>query len=122
MERDTDDGWGLFSQTSFADNATSPVTSFFDIGLGGNGVFDARPDDEFGVAYAQTDLSADLKDNLDLLTAGGSPVRAEHQVEAFYNLHVFTWLQLTGDMQIIRPTLSAADRAIVPGVRLRIVF
>ena len=122
VERAKDDGWGLFSQVSFADRATSPVTVFFDVGLGGNGVFASRPRDEFGVAYAFTDLSDELKDNLNLLTLGGQPVRAEHQVEFFYNAHLLPWFQLTGDLQVIRPTRSSADTAIVPGVRLRLVF
>jgi porin len=122
VERAARDGWGLFSQISFADRATSPITKFFDIGLGGNGLFDARPRDEFGIAYAYTDLSEDLKDNLNLLTLGGQPVRAEHQMEVFYNFYIVPWLQLTGDLQIIRPTRSAVDTAIVPGARLKIVF
>jgi len=122
VERAKDDGWGIFSQISFADRATSPVTTFFDIGLGGNGILEARPHDVFGVAYAFTDLSKDLEDNVNLLTPGSRPVRAEHQLEVFYNLHIVPWIQLTGDLQIVRPTLSRADTAIVPGVRLRIVF
>jgi porin len=122
VERGARDGWGVFSQISFADRATSPITVFFDIGLGGNGLIAARPRDEFGVSYAYTDLSEDLKDNLNLITLGGHPVRAEHQFEVFYDLHVFPWLQLTGDMQIIRPTSSSADTAFVPGVRLRVAF
>jgi porin len=122
VERAEGDGWGLFSQFSFADRATSPVTTFFDIGLGGNGIFSTRPNDEFGVAYAFTDLSQDLVDNLNLLTPGRQPVRAEHQLEVFYDVHIAPWLQLTGDLQIIRPTRTAADTAIVPGARLRIVF
>jgi hypothetical protein len=40
----------------------------------------------------------------------------------FYNVHLAPWLQVTGDLQIIRPTRSAAETAFVPGVRLRIVF
>ena len=122
VERAPRDGWGLFSQISFADRATSPITVFFDVGLGGNGVFSARPRDEFGLAYAYTDLSEDLKANLNLLTLGGRPVQSEHQLEMFYNVHLAPWLQLTGDLQIIRPTRSAAETAVVPGVRLRIVF
>ena len=119
-DRAARDGWGLFSQISFADRATSPITVFFDVGLRGNGVFSGRPRDEFGVAYAYTDLSEDLK--LNLLTLGGRPVQSEHQLEMFYNVHLAPWLQLTGDLQIIRPTRSAAETAAVPGVRLRIVF
>jgi porin len=122
VERGARDGWGLFSQISFADRATSPITVFVEGGLGGNGVFEARPRDEFGVAYAYTDLSEDLKDNLNLVTLGGQPVRSEHQFELFYNMHMLPWLQLTGDLQIIRPTRSSAETAVVPGARLRIVF
>lgn len=122
VERGARDGWGLFSQVSFADRATSPITVFFDVGLGGNGLFAARPRDEFGISYAYTDLSEDLKSNLNLITLGGHPVRAEHQLEVFYAMHLRPWLQLTGDLQVIRPTRSSADTAIVPGARLRIVF
>lgn len=122
VARGARDGWGLFSQVSFADRATSPITVFFDVGLGGNGLFAARPRDEFGISYAYTDLSEDLKSNLNLITLGGHPVRPEHQLEVFYDMHLLPWLQLTGDLQIIRPTRSSADTAVVPGARLRIVF
>lgn len=122
MERAPKDGWGLFSQVSFADNATSPITTFFDVGLGGNGLIAARPRDEFGVSYAYTDLSDELKDNLDLPLLGIQRLRAEHQFEVFYNLHLTPWLQLTGDLQIIRPNRPVAETAVVPAVRLRLVF
>jgi porin len=121
VERDKPDGWGFFGQVSFADQATSPITTFFDVGLGGNGLFARRQGDEFGIAYAYTDLSNVLKDNLDLLLQGRR-LRVEHQVEVFYNLHLTPWLQLTGDLQILRPNRPMADMAIVPGGRLRVVF
>jgi len=121
VERSKGDGWGFFSQLSTADKKTSPITTFFDLGFGGNGLFNARHQDEFGLAYAYTDLSSELKDNLDL-TSLTNRLRAEHQVELFYNLHVTPWLQLTGDLQVIRPNRPSADTAIIPGGRLRIVF
>jgi len=121
VERGARDGWGFFGQVSFADEATSPITTFFDLGLGGNGLFPGRPRDEFGVAYAFTDLSDVLKDNLDLLQLGDR-LQVEHQLELFYNLHLTPWLQLTGNLQILRPNRPAADTAIVPAVRLRVVF
>jgi carbohydrate-selective porin OprB len=40
----------------------------------------------------------------------------------FYNVHIAPWVQLTGDLQIIRPVRPAADTAIVPGVRVKLVF
>jgi porin len=121
VERARGDGWGFFSQLSVADKKVSPITTFFDLGFGGNGLFNARHQDQFGLAYAYTDLNSDLKDNLDL-TSLTDRLRAEHQVEIFYNLHVSPWLQLTGDLQVIRPNRPAAETAVVPGGRLRIVF
>jgi len=122
VERGKKDGWGLFSQVSFADKDTSPITTFFDVGLGGNGLFKSRQTDEFGIAYAYTDLSSVLKDNLDLLTQGGRRPRVEHQLEMFYNVHITPWMELTGNLQIIRPTRAIADTAIIPGARLVWIF
>lgn len=122
VEKSPKDGWGFFAQASFADKDTSPVTTFVEFGLGGNGLFKSRPKDDFGLAYAYTDLSSVLKDNLNLLTQAGRRPRAEHQVEAFYNFHIAPWLRLTGDLQIIRPTRAVANTAIVPGARLEMIF
>jgi porin len=122
VERGKRDGWGFFSQVSFADKDTSPITTFFDLGLGGNGLFKSRPRDEFGIAYAYTDLSIVLKDNLDLLTQGGRRPRVEHQLEMFYDFHITPWLRLTGNLQVIRPTRSIASTAVVPGARLEMIF
>ena len=121
VERAARDGWGFFGQLSFADQATSPVTTFFDVGLGGNGLIASRPRDEFGLSYGYTDMSDVLKDNLDLLPIGGR-LQVEHQLEMFYNFHLTPWFQLTGDLQILRPNRPAAETAIVPAVRLRLVF
>ncbi len=121
VERGRRDGWGGYTQISFADKATSPITTFAAVGLGGNGLFESRSRDEFGIGYSYTGLSEDLKDNLDLLMIGGRP-RGEHGVEMFYNLHITPWLRLSVDLQIIRPTRSIAETAVVPGARLEIVF
>jgi len=122
VERGKKDGWGFFSQVSFADKDTSPITTFFDLGLGGNGLLKSRPTDEFGIAYAYTDLSSVLKDNIDLITQGNRRLLVEHQLEMFYNFHLTPWLRLTGDLQIIRPTRPIASTAIIPGGRLMIIF
>jgi carbohydrate-selective porin OprB len=94
VERAARDGWGFFSQASFADSATSPVTTFFDVGLGGNGVIAARPRDEFGVAYAYTDLSEELKDNLDLLPLGGRRAASDRRRSMYTAAPVVSsWLE-----------------------------
>jgi len=122
VERGHRDGWGLFTQLSFADKDTSPITRFFNVGLGGNGLIAKRRQDEFGIEYAYTDLSKVLKDNINLITFGRRNLQPEHQVEMFYNLHITPWLRLTGDLQIIRGVRPLVDRAIVPGARLEMIF
>jgi carbohydrate-selective porin OprB len=49
-------------------------------------------------------------------------LRPEHQLEVFYAAHLTPWLQLSVDLQLIRPNQPAASTAVVPGGRLRIVF
>lgn len=122
VERGKRDGWGFFTQFALANRDTSPITVFFDAGIGGNGLFESRKNDEFGAAYAFTDLSKVLKDNIDLLTLGNRRPQPEHQLEVFYNLHITPWLQLTGDLQILRPVRRGFDVAVVPGARLVMIF
>ncbi len=121
VERAAKDGWGFFGQVSYANEDTSPITSFFTMGLGGNGLFKSRQRDEFGIAYSYTGLSDVLKDNINPLGLGGR-LSAEHQFEMFYNLYLTPWFRLTGDLQVIRPTRPLADTAIIPGVRLELIF
>ncbi|HKE56566.1 MAG TPA: carbohydrate porin [Pyrinomonadaceae bacterium] len=122
VERGKSDGWGLFTQVAFADKDTSPMTRFFNVGLGGNGLFKKRDGDEFGIGYAYSNLSSVLKDNLNLVSLGRIRPRSDHTFEAFYDFHVTPWLQLTGDLQIIRGIRRDADTAIVPGARLVMIF
>ncbi|HEX3228210.1 MAG TPA: carbohydrate porin, partial [Pyrinomonadaceae bacterium] len=122
VERGPRDGWGFFSQLAFANKDTSPITKFANVGLGGNGLFKSRSQDEFGISYAFTGLSRVLNDNIDLLTIGNRRPRPEHQLETFYNFHLTPWLRLTGDLQIIRGVRPAVKTAVVPGVRLEMIF
>ncbi len=85
------------------------------IGIGGNGLIKSRRNDEFGVAYAFSNLSNVLKDNIDLISIGNRRPQAEHQFEGFYNLHLTPWLQLTGDLQIIRRCARTSIRPSSPG-------
>ena len=122
VERGHHDGWGLFTQVSIADKDTSPITRFFNVGIGGNGLIASRGQDEFGFSYAYTNLSSVLKDNLNLVSLGLLRPRPEHQFEGFYNLHITPWLRLSGDLQIIRGVRQRVDTAVVPGARLEMIF
>jgi len=122
VERSPKNGWGFFTQVAFANKDTSPVTRLLNVGLGGKGLFNSRPTDEFGIAYAYTGLSSVLVDNISLITLGGRRPRAENQIEMFYNFHIAPWLRLTGDIQFIRGVRPLVDTAVVPGARLEIIF
>ncbi len=111
-------GWGVFGQFGLADRRTNPIQTFVNIGISGNSPFKNRPRDLFGVAYAFDSISGDLKDALDPLVR----LRDEHQFEVFYNFALTPWCYLTGDLQVVRPARPRADTAIVPGLRMRIVF
>jgi porin len=120
VQRAVNDGWGFFSQVAYANERTSPITTLLNVGVGGNGLFKSRPGDEFGIAYAYTDLSNVLKDNLALIA--NRRLRVEHQVEMFYNFHITPWLRLTTDLQVIRPIRPIAPTAIIPGLRLEVIL
>ena len=122
VERGAKDGWGFFTQFAVSNKDTSPVTSFFDAGLGGNGLFKSRRRDEFGFAYAFTGLSRVLRDNIDLVTLGNRRPREVHQVEMFYNWHITPWLRLTSNLQVIRGVRRNVETAIIPGARLEMIF
>jgi porin len=122
VERGKEDGWGVFTQLSIADKDTSPVTRFFDVGVGGNGIFERRHEDDFGIAYGYTGLSKVLTENLNLATLGNVRPHAEHQFEGFYNVHITPWFKITGDLQIIRPVVRRANTAAILGVRLELIF
>jgi porin len=101
-----------------ADASNNALARFFTIGISGMSPFKGRPRDTFGIAYAYTGVSSDLKDVTEPLVR----LRDEQGVEIFYSFAVNPWMRLTGDFQIVHPTRPRADTAIVPGSRLQIIF
>jgi porin len=110
--------WGVFWQVGFADASNNALARYFTLGISGKSPFKGRPLDAFGIAYAYTGVSSDLKDVTEPLVR----FRDEQGFELFYNFAVTPWMRLTGDFQIVRPTRPHADTAIVPGLRLQIIF
>jgi porin len=107
-------GWGVFGVLTIADKTVNPVGGFMTFGIGGSGLLKKRRKDRFGVAYSWANVSRKLRNALAPLVQ----IKDEHNFEAFYNFSITPWLSLTGDVQIVRPVLKSADRAVVPGVRL----
>jgi hypothetical protein len=72
----------------------------------------------FGIAYGFDGVSLRFRRQLDPLIN----LRSEQIVEAFYALALTPFIVLTGDLQLIQPTLRRSDLAVVPGVRMVIHF
>lgn len=87
-------------------------------GIGGRSPFCGRDYDTFGVGYFFLGLSDSFKD----LTAPFVPQQNEHVVETFYNYALTRWCRLTADLQVAEPSTVGFDTAIIPGLRLQMLF
>ncbi len=128
-------GVGIFGRFGVSDGNPNPMHFFYSAGLGGKGVVPGRPLDAFGLGFYYIDIS-----NPKLIGPFVTRVflRNEYGVEAYYNVALTPWAQLTPDIQFVRPaqkrTLivnmaggqlvsgSNIDTATVLGLRLRLVF
>lgn len=108
-------GWGVFGRAGAADDHVSPIQYFWSIGLGGNGLIDARPNDGFGIGFYNS-----ITSNASAPAFLG--LRNEWGVEAFYNVVITPWCQLTPDIQYIEGARSKADPAWAMGIRLKLIF
>lgn len=93
-------GWGLFGQFAISDGNPNPFGWSGLIGLGGTSLFEERPNDRFGIAYFYQGFSEDLKQSLDELNVA---LKDESGIEAYYNVAVTPWLNVTADGQVIWP-------------------
>ena len=99
-------------------------------GIGSKGIVAGRPDDTAGIGWARTQFSGHfmpfLRDRLDL------GLRREDALEVFYNAALTPWMNLSLDLQVIKPGLqkiAAPDgglqnlnTAVIGGLRLRTRF
>jgi len=136
-------GWGLFFRFGYAPKNRNAIDQFYSFGVGGRGMLiPGRDLDFWGLGWAGTHFSSDLRDDLKLATSlpllgrpGVELEGFEHAVEAFYNIAITPWAHLTIDLQFIVNPVGAQiidhslvgsaddDRlAIVLGSRLQIDF
>jgi porin len=109
-------GFGVFGRASFADRATNPIEQFYEIGVGGRGIFSGRDNDTYGLAVYKAVVSGRLNDFFDLLADEA------YGFELFYNIEVSPWFHITPDFQIISPVARGVDTVYVGAVRARIDF
>ena len=106
-------GWGVFGQVGFSENPNGLDFSWV-LGIGGNSLTKARPEDRWRIGYYQFSVTDEIVDGLSLL---GVPLRDEKGIEIFYNAQVTRWLNLTADVQFIDPVLRNQDNATLIGLR-----
>jgi porin len=112
-------GWGMFAQAGISDGNPNPVKWSVIAGLGGNNLAPSREGDLWGVGYMYYGFSRHLLRALDLF---GIERGDESGVEAFYNVALTPWLRVTGDLQLIQPWNTAANRATIGSVRVQTKF
>jgi porin len=124
-EKGSGQGVGIFGRFGVSDGNPNPMQFFFSFGVGGKGVLFSRSNDRFGVGFYYIDVS---NPKLTGPFATREFLRDEYGVEAFYNIAITPWMQLTPDIQVIRPaqkeTISreSVSTATVLGLRLQLVF
>ncbi|HNR39441.1 MAG TPA: carbohydrate porin [Acidobacteriota bacterium] len=107
-------GFGVFGRFGLGNPVTNKTSAFYSFGLGGRGMWPGRPADSFGVGYFYDTTSKRVPPEIRTL------LRNERGFEAYYNLGLKPWLELTLDLQVVTPPLKEDAQAVVGGVRLLI--
>jgi porin len=107
-------GWGMFGRASISDGNPTPIRYFLSLGIGGNSPLGDH-NDNWGLAWYYVGASNEFGPLPRLLLDPQDGTG----VEAFYNFQVTPWLNVTPDVQYIRPGNRAiSNDAFVYGLRL----
>ena len=111
-------GWGMFGRASISDGNPTPLRYFLSLGIGGNSPL-GNHNDNWGLGWYYIGASNEFgplpRFLLDPQDGTG--------VEAFYNFQVTPWLNITPDVQYIRPGNRAiSEDAFVYGLRLNMTL
>jgi porin len=110
--------WGVFGQFGISDGNPNPIRYVANGGLAGRSMLPCREFDTFGVGFFYLGLSSEFK----ALAAPILPQQDEYGVELFYNIAMTRWCRVTADLQVARPSTVGFDTAVIPGLRMEIVF
>ena len=102
-------GWGLFGRYGVAPKDRNVIDQFYSFGIGGRGcLLPGRDTDFWGLGWAGTHLSSDLRDGLADVNIDVDSF--EHVIEAFYNFALTPAIHLTLDAQyIINPVVAQVE-------------
>jgi porin len=118
---DEERGWGFFGRASLSDGNPTPVRYFVSAGVAGDSPFKGwSRGDTFGLGWYYVGASAEFGPVPQALFAPTDGTG----VELFYKVQVTPWLNVTPDIQYIKPGLLSriADEAYVFGVRVNMML
>lgn len=100
-EKGSGRGLGIFARFGTSDGDPNPLHYFMSAGVGGKGLILGRPLDRFGVGYYYIDVTSP---SARIGLREWQFLRDEQGFEAFYNIAITPWAQLTPDIQVIKGT------------------
>lgn len=112
-------GFGIFGRAGWAPKDRNVIDQFYSFGFGGFGL-PRRDYDRWGIGYAATHISSDLRRDLDVLRINLHTF--EHAFEIFYNFQITPAMHFTLNSQAIKSPLKSRDTAYTVGSRLQVDF
>jgi porin len=98
-KKGVDRGVGLFGRLGVSDGNPNFMKFFGSFGVGGKGMFESRPHDQFGLGYYYININnPSLQGPLQIRDF----LRDEYGFEAYYNFAITPWALLTPDIQVVR--------------------
>ena len=109
-------GWGFFGRVSISDANPTPLRYFLSAGIGGDSPVRCHRGDSFGIGWYYVGAS----DEFGQIAQAKFGPRDGTGAELFYNFQVTPWLNITPDLQIVRPGWGAVatDDAFIYGLRV----
>jgi porin len=93
------EGIGVFGRFGASDGDPNFMHFFYSLGIGGKGVIPTRDNDRYGFGFYYIDVRNPKLQGVFQTT---KLLRDEYGFEAFYNIAITPWLQLTPDIQVVR--------------------
>ena len=128
-------GVGIFGRFGASDGDPNLIHYSYSLGVSAKGLIEGRPLDECGIGFYYMDIT---HPTLEGPFQTMSFLRDEHGIEAYYKIAITPWMELTPDIQFVRPaqkhTFSISDdglpiieredidSAVVVGLRLKTTF
>lgn len=109
-------GLGLYGRVGATQGSPNPIQWSIAGGITGEGMWESRPWDSFGIGVYRYEWSPGL--STALLTGIGP----ETGLEIYYNVAITPWLVITPDVQVVDPATEGSPLSTVMGMRALLRF